>query len=85
MEGNSPQKFTIFRFDMAQMTRDADWTKRFFNTFQINNASRLLKSPYLDCFEGCMRVGASFYYLSSNRDMSLHDLLIFHSHEEVVA
>ena len=32
-----------------------------------------------------MRVGASFYYLSSNRDMSLHDLLMFHSHEEEVA
>ena len=32
-----------------------------------------------------MRVGSSFYYLSSNRDMSLHDLLMFHSHEEEVA
>ena len=40
MEGKSPENFTIFRYDMAQMTRDTDGTKKFFNNFQINNTAR---------------------------------------------
>lgn len=74
----------IVRLDLREMATDPDGSLRFFNSYLVNSLSRAEQSPYLDCFEGTYLASYSFYYLSSNRDMSFKDLLYHHRHKEVI-
>jgi hypothetical protein len=67
------------------MARDPVRVQLFYNNFQLNMISRKIESPFLDSFEGTLMAHCSFNYLSTNRDMSLRDLLKFHRGQEVVA
>jgi hypothetical protein len=85
VDDNHNKYYNRVELDLRDMARNQDSVTRFNNNFQMNLISRQIQSPFLDCFEGTLMGYLTFNYLSTNRDMSLRDLLKNHRGQEVVA
>ena len=76
------QEYHVITLDFNEIAKEQDRAFRFFNQHLVNHISRDRESPYLDCWEVTACLAQQMRYLTTNRDISLKDMMKCFPREE---